>query len=77
MLINSKGAHATLIVLDQCGVSEGAGRPRERLVRHGVEMLRNSKRVAIVLGTGYLGRPALEVATEIIELSSMRRADGD
>jgi len=41
--------------------------PRERLVRCGVEALRDEELLAVVLGTGYKGCHVLQVAREIVE----------
>ena len=41
--------------------------PRERLVRYGVEALKEHELLAIVLGTGYRGRNVLEVAQAILD----------
>ncbi len=42
--------------------------PRERLLRYGVEALKEHELLAIVLGTGYRGRSVLEVAEAILEI---------
>jgi DNA repair protein RadC len=41
--------------------------PRERLLRCGVEALRDEELLAVMLGTGYRGRHVLEVAHGILE----------
>ena len=55
-----RGAMAT----GEGGVSQ---LPRERLARDGVEALRDSELLALVLGTGYRGCNVLDVARSIVE----------
>jgi DNA repair protein RadC len=42
-------------------------RPRERLIAHGAAALTDAELVALLLGTGARGRPALEVARDLLQ----------
>jgi len=44
----------------------GSERPRERLVQHGAEALRNAELIAILLRTGLRGASALQVAEQLL-----------
>ena len=51
--------------------------PRERIARHGAEVLRDVELLAIFLRTGRMGRNVLEVAQDLIsEWGSLRRLAG-
>lgn len=43
-------------------------RPREKLVRYGVDKLNNAELLAIILGTGRKGENALELSRRILRL---------
>ena len=59
------------ITADRGAMATGEGGvsqlPRERLARDGVEALRDSELLALVLGTGYRGCNVLDVARSIVE----------
>jgi DNA repair protein RadC len=54
-------------------------RPRERLIRHGAEVLSDAELIAIVLGSGIPGENVVDMARALIEslggLSGLARAD--
>ncbi len=50
-----------------CELEKHPDMPREHLQRCGAEALRDQELLAIVLGTGYRGRPVLDVASGILE----------
>ncbi|HIG28828.1 MAG TPA: JAB domain-containing protein [Verrucomicrobiales bacterium] len=53
-------------------------RPRERLLNHGTEALRNAELIAIILRTGMKGRSAIQIAEDLLvrfpTLDSLARA---
>lgn len=52
-------------------------RPRERLLKHGVETLSDAELVALLIGSGVRGKNAIEVGRELLHegLSSLARRD--
>src|SRR5688572_24331602 len=52
---------------DAAGAPLAEERPRERLARHGAAALSSAELVALLLGTGAAGAPALELAGRLIE----------
>ena len=53
-------------------------RPRERLLKHGVETLSDAELVAILIGSGVRGKSAIQVARELLigGLNVLARRDG-
>ncbi len=41
-------------------------RPREKIVKHGVEFLNNSELLAVLVGSGYKGKNAIQLAKDIL-----------
>lgn len=50
-----------------------ADRPRERLLRHGAEVMTTAELIAILLGSGMKGTPVLKLAQEVVSRFSMEK----
>ena len=42
-------------------------RPREKLIKHGVQFLNNSELLAILIGSGYKGKNVIQLAKDILK----------